>query len=275
MSGTPASSAPTDPNALLFPAFVYGEHAVCRRKMRAEAKKWAKRCDDGMEFPEPKMIAVPPGSVMICAQVEADMIAFGASSHKPRWFFYLVDGLRMHASVGTSADRAVFEPKYKAFACRYPWGALSLAIDARETSIASVTQRLEAVLSFWQQLDTVRYLLLRKYTLEELMLYFYEGPIRMWVDAPRGSVPDILRAAIERMRYASEDEIHTRMMRRLHEVIDTDPKLTQREWLKSPGMLEAKLAFTEKERPDWYDDLKTGRGVPDYLAELERKHPVT
>ncbi len=130
-------------------------------------------------------------------------------------------------------------------------------------------------MSFWEQLDTLRYLRLRQYTLAELMLFLYEGMIRMWVDTPRGSVPDILRMAIERMRNASEDEIYARMMRCMHYVIDTDPKLKQREWLKSPGMLEAKLALMEKENPDWYDDMKTGIGFSDYLAELERKHPVT
>lgn len=269
------STAATDPKPLLFPAFVYGEHAVCRRKMKAEAKKWAKRCDEGKDFPEPKMISVPPGSVMICAGVEADMIAFGGGSRKPRWYFYLVDWLRMHASVGTAADREVFQAKYEAFVSRYPWGALSLAIEAQLWSIPIIIRRLETVLSFWEELQTLRYLRLRKYTLDELILYWYEGPLRMWVDAPRGSVPDILRAAIEQMRCASEDEIHTRMMRHMHYVIDTDPKLKQREWLKSPGMLEAKLALMEKENPDWYDAMKTGQGFPDYLAELERKHPVT
>lgn len=29
--------------ALMFPAFLYGEHTPCRRKMKAEAKKWAKK----------------------------------------------------------------------------------------------------------------------------------------------------------------------------------------------------------------------------------------
>ena len=84
MSETTAS---TDPNALLFPAFVYGEHAQCRRKKRAEVKKWVKRYEERGEFPEPKLIPVPPGSLMICAGVEADMVAFGAGSRRPHWFF--------------------------------------------------------------------------------------------------------------------------------------------------------------------------------------------
>ena len=107
------ATAPTDPNALLFPAFVYGEPGECRRKMKAEAKRWAKRYAQHGDFPEPKLI----------------------------------------------------------------------------------------------------------------------------------------------------------------DVANTDPRLHRREWLKSPGFLETKLAAMKAATPDWYEDMKTGRCFPEYLAELERKYP--
>lgn len=49
---------------ILFPAFIYGEKAPCRRKMKAEAKKWAKAFEAGREFPEPKLVPLAPGSVV-------------------------------------------------------------------------------------------------------------------------------------------------------------------------------------------------------------------
>jgi hypothetical protein len=269
------ATPPTDPNALLFPVFVYGEHATCRRKMKAEAKRWAKRYEERGDFPEPKLIPVPPGSVMILEGVEADMIAFGAGSRKLCWFFYLVDWLRMHANPGSPAVRAIFQPKFEAFACRYPWGALSVAISPWDSSIHLVTQRLEAVLSFWEKLDTLRYLRLRQYTLTELMLFFYEATIRMWVDAPTGTVRDMLRATIERMRNASEDEIAARMMRQFYQVADTDPKLTHREWLKSPGVIEAELVRIKQTWPAMIENLKTDSmgAQSGFLSELEKKYP--
>ncbi|HRI62824.1 MAG TPA: hypothetical protein PK156_01255 [Polyangium sp.] len=266
--------APTDPNALLFPAFVYGDHAVCRRKMRAEAKKWAKRVDDGKDFPEPKLIPVPPGSLMICAQVEADIIAFGAGAHNPRWFFYLVDYLRVETLGKSSLSRAVFQPQFEAFACRYPWGALSVAMSGGIASVDRVARRLEAVLSFWEQLDTLRYRRIRQMTLADLMFVFYEGTIRMWVDAPAGSVKDALRVVSAQMRTASEDEIHTRMIRHLHEVADTDPNLKHREWLQSPGLIEAEVLRTKETNPERYQSLSTALEVPQYLRKLEEKYPI-
>lgn len=52
------------PEPLLFPEFLYGEQAPTRRKMKAEAKKWGRRFAKGLDFPEPKLIPVPPGSVV-------------------------------------------------------------------------------------------------------------------------------------------------------------------------------------------------------------------
>ncbi len=268
------TSAPTDPNAILFPAFVYGDHAVCRRKVRAEAKKWAKRYEQRGDFPEPMLIPVPPGSVMICAQVEADIIAFGAGAHNPRWFFYLVDYLRMEVRPPSRPPRSIFQPQFEAFVCRYPWGALSVAIEEWDASIHLVAQRLEAVLSFWEQLDTLRYRRIRQMTLADLMFVFYEGTIRMWVDAPAGSVKDALRAASKQMRTASEGEIHTRMIRHLHEVADTDPNLKHREWLKSPGLIEAEVLRMKETNPERYESLSTARQVPQYLLKLEEKCPI-
>jgi hypothetical protein len=257
-------------NPLLVPAFVYGEHAQCRRKMKAEAKKWAKRFEEGRDFPEPKMIEVPPGSILICDSGDARMIAFGASSRKPCWFFYLVDEMHMEANPGTPEARKLFQPKFEAFACRYPWGALSLAISAGGSlTIPIVVQRLEAVLSFWEQLDTVRYLRFQKYTLNELMLYFYYGVLNMWIGGPRKSMRDSLRAAIDQMRNASEDEIQTRMMRYFHWLIDNYPKLQHREWLKTPGLLERELAITKETDPDSYEGKKTGQWLESYLEYLE------
>ncbi|MBK9266078.1 MAG: hypothetical protein IPM54_40620 [Polyangiaceae bacterium] len=265
--------ASTDPNALLFPAFLYGPHASCRRKMKAEAKKWTKRYEERGEFPEPKLIPVPPGSVMICLGVEADIVAFGTDTHKPCWFFYLMDELRMEVRPSSGPQYAVFQSKFDAFSCRYPWGALAVATSPTESTIDLVSRRLEAVLSFWEQLDTLRYLRIRQFTLASLMHFLYEGTIRMWVDAPAGSVKDVLRAAIERMRNASEDEIQTRLMRRLHEFADTEPELKHREWLKSQGVIEAELVHTKKTYPERLEDMKAMGPYAGFLSDLERKYP--
>jgi hypothetical protein len=268
----------TDPNALLFPAFLHGDHATCRRKWKAEAKKWGKRYQERSDFLEPKLIPVQPGSVIWTNDAAADMLMLGAHERRsnPNWHFYYLRFLEPEASPGGST-RALFYQDYEAFLCRYPWGALSLTIYyPMHTSISLVSQRLEAVLSFWEQLDTVRYfdLSLKEVELAAL-LYFWNVDIMLtWVDAPVGRpIRHVLRDTMERMRNASEDEIHARMMRRLYQLIDTDPELKHREWLKTPGLIEAELAHTQKTNPDWYEDLTTGRSTSGLLTVLERKYP--
>jgi len=55
----------TMPEPLLFPEFLYGELSPTQRKMKAEAQKWGKRYAKSGDFPEPKLIPVPPGSVVL------------------------------------------------------------------------------------------------------------------------------------------------------------------------------------------------------------------
>jgi hypothetical protein len=69
----------TDPNALLFPAFMYGDKTTCRRKMKAEAKKWAKYYVEGREFPEPKLIPIPGGSVVFTSESTSNWVGGGYS----------------------------------------------------------------------------------------------------------------------------------------------------------------------------------------------------
>jgi hypothetical protein len=271
-----ATSKVSSQSSLFFPAFVYGEYAICRRQMKAEVKRWIKQYEKHGDYPEPKLVPVPPNTLIIVSDGAASMLTYGASKKNPRWYFCLIDELRLLVNAGTPQARVDFHAKFEALACQHSWGALSAVISPWDFSIALVTQRFEAVLSFWEPLDTLRYLDIhfRKLSLSELMLSLYEGTIRMWVDAPRGPVPEILRAAIQQMRKASEDEAYERIMRRLHEIIDTDPKLQRREWLRSPGFLEAKLAHMRENNPDWYGYMETGIGFPEWLAERERKYPL-
>ncbi len=274
----PDTSAPTDPNALLFPAFLYGDNATCRRLWRAEAKKWGTRFEAHGDFPEPKLIPVQPGSVIWTNDGAAEMLMLGDHERrkKPHWHFYHLKLLDAEASPGGPA-RALFDAAYEDFVRRYPWGALALIIDRRtNTTVDLVARRLEAVLSFWEQLDTLRYidLHLKKLDLAALITFYTHEFVLAWADAPIGRpVKEVLRETMERMRNASEDEIQKRMMRRLHEVIDTDPNLKHREWLKSSGVLEADLASTRETNPDLCEYMKTGEYVSHYLAKLDKKYP--
>ncbi len=274
------STPATDLNTLLFPAFLYGDHATCRRRWKAEGKKWGKRYLERGDFVEPKLIPVQPGSVIWTDDGAAQMLMLGSHERRkdPNWHFYLLDYVASEASPGDCTNDS-FYLAYDAFACRYPWGALSLIIHRRlNLSIACVSQQLEAVLSFWEQLDSVRYIdrYLKEVDLVELLTFYTYDIMLTWADAPVGrSARQVLRETMERMRNASEDEIHARLMGRLHHVADTDPNLKHREWLKSPGLIETELAHIQATNSEWYENLRTGiNGVHSgLLSRLEEKYP--
>jgi hypothetical protein len=76
------------------------------------------------------------------------------------------------------------------------------------------------------------------------------------------------------MRQASADEIHVRLIKRLREYVDIDKDLKNREWLKSPGVIEAGLEAKRQIGQDWYDDLTSGSHFKhgSFLSWLQRDH---
>jgi hypothetical protein len=263
----------TDPNALLFPSFMYGDKTTCRRKMKAEAKKWAKCYVEGREFPEPKMVPIRPGSVVFTWESTSNWVGGGYSFSADRkgvivsanpeqegrhiqWRPYLLKDLQHEtewipklSNPECFAFRSVFVP----FVCRYAWGAISAtAITCLLNSIELTVPRIEGVLRFWEALDTLKYVDSdeRPLSLAQYMIENFSGLPAMWVDQPTGNIRTDLQRAIDQMRNASADEVHTRLIKRLREFVDIDKDLKHREWLKSPGVIETGL---EAVRQLWQD----------------------
>jgi hypothetical protein len=291
------STTPTDPNALLFPAFMYGDKTTCRRKMKAEAKKWAKHYSEGREFPVPKLMPIPPGSVVFTDETFANFVGGGYSmnaastivtiSANPKeqglhiqWRAYLLDDLRFDAGSAAKCSQVeglAFRRVFVPFVCKYAWGAISAAaIGTLLNSIELTVPRIEGVLRFWEALDTLKYVDFgeRPVSLAGFMTNQFQGTITMWVDQPRGNMRADLHTAIDHMRQASEDEIHMRLVKRLREYVDTDKYLKNREWLKSPGVIEAGLETERQLGQNQYDNLTSGRmsAHGGFLVWLERNY---
>ena len=285
---------------LLFPAFMYGDRTTCRRRMKAEAKKWAKYYLEGREFPEPKLIPVPPGSVVFTDESTAHWVAGGYSfgptpnivtiGANPKeqglhiqWRAYLLKDLHHEAGWAPGIpheERFTFRRAFTKFVCRSPWGAISAAaISHLFNSIELTVPRIEGVLRHWEALDTLRYIDCdeRPISLAKFMTENFEGAVAMWVDQPTGNIRTNLQTAIDQMRHASANEIHTRLLERLREYIDIEKSLKNREWLKSPGVIEARLETNRQFGQDQYDKLTTGANweIGSFLALLERDHAPT
>lgn len=282
----------SSPSALLFPAFLLGDSPTCQRKIKAEAKKWAKRYADKGQLPEPALLPVPPGTILFGTtsavrlkrldnDPEWDKMTSRQGPYQPQWHFYFLPSFWIDISNVLNLnyeDTARFKETFEAFACRYPWGALAVAVKHQiPNTIPMVVRRVAALLSFWDQLDTVRYVnhTCLPVSLAEWIAFEFQGEIATWVDLPTGNPRTDLQTAIDQMRQASEEEIRDRLMRRLHALIDTEPKLKHREWLKTPGLLERELALRATSGREWVDDLTTGNWgcLRGFLICLDRECP--
>jgi hypothetical protein len=241
-----------DHDQLAFPAFLFGTAAACRAKGRGKAKKWTEHYQKHGCFPEPTMAPVKPGTI-IFVRDGSDF-----QYRDPQWRLYGLSFLRWNIGYSYEA-RAKVEADFEAFACKYPWGALAVALGhTLYNTIDAVSKRIEAVLSFWEQLDTLRYfdIKLKPVTLAEMLAWpHFPGPVAMWVDQPSGDIRVDLRTAIDKMRKASDTEIRDRLMPRLRETVETYPEFEHRERLREQGVLEDALSKLE---PCWYDDLTAG-----------------
>lgn len=279
---------------LLFPEFLYGEQAPTRRKMKAEAKKWGRRFAKGLDFPEPKLIPVPPGAVVFWAQPAVEFMKWGVSTENDpewekvcalrgrlvrRWHLYHLTLFRTEIPKPEGDDyleiRARLRAAYEAFVCQYPWGAIAIAIERPyDNTIPVAMRRIEALLSFWEPLDTIRYVSYDLYPvpLTELMRYTYRDMLAMWVDKPSGDLRVDFRTTITNIPKASEDEIRARVLRNARWIIETWPRWKHPQWLKSPGLLEGELERLRREDPDIYAELPT-RGGGVLCGQLDQVGP--
>lgn len=282
------------PEPLLFPEFLYGELSPTQRKMKAETKKWGKRYAKSGDFPEPKLMPVPPGSVVIWERMALDLMKWGVSTendpewekvclragrHVPRWHLHHLDIFMYEIPRPDGEDhlkiRARFRETYESFVCRYPWGALVIAITRpHDNTIPVTTRRIEALLSFWEPLDTIRYVSHELYPvpLAGFVREPYRDMLAMWVDKPSGDLRVDFRTTITNMPKASEDEIRARVLRNARWIIETWPHWKHPQWLKSPGLLEGELERLRREDPDIYAELPT-RGGGVLCGQLDRVGP--
>ena len=180
-----------------------------------------------------------------------------------QWRAYMLDNLQCEAEWISRLGRdecVAFRRAYVPFVCRSPWGAISAATIRVLSSIELTVPRIEAVLRYWEALDTLSYVDFdeRPISLAKFMTDHFRGNVAMWVDQPTGDIRTDLATAIAEMRQASDDEVYRRLLKRLREYVDTDKDLKHPEWLKSPGVIEAELERRKNAHYEWYDCLTSG-----------------
>lgn len=259
---------------------MYGDKTTCRRKMKAEAKKWAKCYAEGRAFPDPKLIPILAGSVVFTDEGAANWVGGGYSIVAPnvvfisanpkeqglhlQWRAYMLDELRFEASTGAGLpheERIAFRRAFVNAVSGSAWGAISaVAMRCLFNSVEFTVPRIEGILRHWEALDTLKYIDFgeRPISLTQYITNCFRGVDTTWVEQPTGDIKTDLGEAVVQMRKASDDEIYTRVLQCLRDYVDRDKDLKHPEWLKSPGIIEAELERCKTTNEDWYDCLTAG-----------------
>lgn len=175
-------------------------------------------------------------------------------------FWYLQLEIELTAKLSREACFA-FRRAFVKSVTRSAWGAISAAaINHLLNSVELTVPRIEGVLRHWDALDTLRYIDFgeRPISLTQFMTYHFHGNVAMWVDQPTGELRTDLATAITQMRKASDEEVYQRLVKRLREYVDIRNNFKHPEWLKSPGVIEARLQVHRHEGQEFYDDLTSG-----------------
>ncbi len=188
---------------------------------------------------------------------------------QPAWRLYMVSSV-----IGALCEALDWQNSsqvgdaYEAFCRETPWGALYFAVaQGAPRSAARTALRLKAVLRFWDDLQSVRYLFKSPgavLTLEELMSATCDWAMAAWVPDRATSIRERLEVATERMASATKDDCITASLREMPRALAQARALKHRHLLADPAFLQQRLAALD---PESFERI-SGARTPDLLGQL-------
>jgi len=121
-----------------FPDFLHGGYRSLQRRLGSEGKKWAAQRARTGSYPNPSVVEVPRGEVVITAEI-ADFERLGAET--PRWRLYFVNKLASAITDKLESDKwDAARHDFEAHTIKSSWGALDWAIEhSSPNSLAAVS----------------------------------------------------------------------------------------------------------------------------------------
>jgi hypothetical protein len=227
---------------LQMPSFLYGPYDEVEQAALAEGYRCARQYRQNGSFSPPReLLEVPPGEVVVTRAV----VDF--QHERPAWRLYMLSkvlgGLRRGLNwQDLSAARELHETSYRETA----WGALGFAIlQNAPMDKEHMALRLQAVLRFWEPLQSVRYLHGSpdaRLTLEELMMTACDWLLPAWCPESTGSIPMRLEMAAERMLRATREDSIEAILRQLPRTLPFARGLAHPEVLGNPHRWREHLA---------------------------------
>jgi hypothetical protein len=187
------------------------------------------------------MLAVPPGEVVVTHEV-ADF-----HRERPAWRLYMISGVTSGLYEALEWQNTLqVRDSYEAFCRETAWGALYIAIaQYGPVSAERAALRLHAVLRFWEQLHSVRYIFKTLdvvLTLEELMMACSDWAIEAWCPVGIGSPQDRLAMAAERMAKATREDSMEAILRQMPQALNYARDLKHRDVLAQPALWRERLS---------------------------------
>lgn len=249
---------------LHMPAFLHGTFMTVARKTRKEGRRCGEQYRQEGSFPPPReMLEVPAGAVVIAHEVVDFM------RESPALRLYMVSSVA-NGVYETLDWQNTFQvgDAFEAFCRETAWGALHFAVaQTAPHSALRTALRLQAVLRFWEPLQSVRYLFSDPHvalTLEELMTAARGWAMDAWCPVGEASVRERLERAAELMARATKEDSLEAILRQLPRALAAARDLKHRNLLSDPALLRQRFASLE---PATFERV-SGAATPELLGQL-------
>jgi hypothetical protein len=239
--------APGPSSSLHLPSFLLGTFPAVQQKTRKEGLRCGGQYRKDATFPAPRQrVEVPPGEVVLTHEIT------DFQRERPAWRLYLASTLMGHLSETPSGEWQNPFPvrdAYEAFFRQTAWGALFFvtANDAPR-SAERTALRLQAVLRFWEPLQSARYLFKSlgvAHSLDELMVASINWAMDAWCAESGSSVRERLEMAAERMARATREDSLEAILRQMPRALKSARDLKHRDVVADPAFQRQRLAALE------------------------------
>ena len=236
--------APGQLSSLQMPSFLHGIYPSVHQKTKKEGFRCGEQYRKDGALPVPRqMLEVSPGEVAVARGV----VDF--QRERPAWRLYLVSNLMGHLSETPSGEWQNPFPvrdAYEAFFRKTAWGALYFAIEQDAPRSAERTAlRLQAMLRFWEPLQSARYLFSTPndaLTLEKLTEASCDWVMDAWCPVGDALVRTRLETAAERMARATREDSIEAILRQMPRALSFARKLKHRGVMTDPVFQRERLA---------------------------------
>jgi hypothetical protein len=229
-------------SSLQLPSFLHGTYRSVQQKARKEGFRCGEQYQKDGSFPAPRqMLEVSSGEVVIAHEV----VDF--QREHPAWRLYMMSNAMGGLSEAVDGQSPFpLRDAYEAFFRETAWGALYFAISSIvPVSAERMALRLQAVLRFWEPLQSARYLfktLGAAHTLEELMVASCDWVMDAWCPVGDASVRARLEMAAERMARATREDSIEAILRQMPRALTCVRDLKHRDVVADPAFQRERLA---------------------------------